>query len=91
VTTSDPPIVGHFRERIAAYDAVPLEERDSGIVTVVCGDNLTVALGVELREVATCFDGVGIYVVTAEQARRVLEAWGEVAAARDAELAVDAD
>ena len=74
----DPPIIDHLRERIAAYDAVPLPQRQSGIVTVVCGDDLNSALGVQFREVSSCFDGVGIFIVTAEQARRVLDAWAEV-------------
>ncbi len=75
---SDPPIIDHLRERIAAYDAVPLAQRQGGIVTVVCGDDLNSALGIHFREVSSCFDGVGIFVVTAEQARRVLDAWAEV-------------
>jgi hypothetical protein len=79
-TVMDPPIIDHLRERIAAYDAVALCERQSGIVTVVCGDDLNTALGVPFREVASCFDGVGIFIVTAEQARRVLDAWAEVMA-----------
>lgn len=74
----DPPIIDHLRERIAAYDALALSERENGIVTVVCGDDLNSALGVQFREVARCFDGVGIFIVTAEQARRVLDAWTEV-------------
>jgi hypothetical protein len=78
---TDPPIIEHLRERISAYDGVPLAERESGIVTVVCGDDLNSALGIRFRAVASCFDGVGIFIVTAEAARRVLDAWDEVASA----------
>jgi hypothetical protein len=84
---TDPPIIEHLRERIAAYDAVPLAQRESGIVTVVCGDDLNSALGIRFREIANCFDGVGIFIVTAEAARRVLEAWDEVASACEADEA----
>jgi hypothetical protein len=86
-TVMDPPIIDHLRERIAAYDAVPLPQRESGIVTVVCGDDLNSALGIKFREVGSCFDGVGIFIVTAEQARRVLDGWDEVTSACEADEA----
>jgi len=82
---ADPPIIAHLRERIAAYDATPIADCDNGVVTIVCGEDLTTATGVEFREVASCFDGIGVFTITAEQARRALEAWSELIALDDAE------